>query len=317
MQQFNRGGAGLTTLWRVSKPSELTSDVQDNDAIKSVRTQVSSKVTTTHTPQDEHIISPWLCTTRWHEHVGEHDIQMLRRLVKIPGRNDDNACAPGIKGAVKTYFDEALALLPLTGELVLQKLNSPDPAKDGINNTPLHRHQDPNTMAKYVVPVIALLCLLLRVPGMDEYKLPLPSRVEDSIAELGAALQEKRNASQAIHRVFTGHRASSIAFVTKGMPRIFWTDHMHWKELLYNGDKIHVDQLRAMFAGSNEKIIDIWEKKVLKGIHIHINYSHLSDSLANQDVGYSFLTDKRNTCFSNRDILGNAFMADASIKAAF
>ena len=109
-----------------------------------------------------------------------YNIQPLRQLVEILVHDNNDTELPGIKQGVKVYFDEALALLPLTNELVLQKLNSADPPKlyvhslmdtcintnpyhfiSGINNTPFHHHQDSNTMTKYVIPVITLLCLLV------------------------------------------------------------------------------------------------------------------------------------------------------------
>lgn len=113
------------------------------------------------------------------------------------------------------------------------------------------------------------------------------------------------------------HYASSIAFQTMSMPCIWWLDHSEWKELLYKGDRIHLDQLRAMFAASAQITIDIWEKKVLKGLNLRLSYDHLADAMGNNDVGYSFLTDSRNTCFSNRDSLAVAFMADPSIRGSF
>lgn len=82
------------------------------------------------TPQDERLISPWLHTTRWHQHTDLfQDKSVLRELVRIPDHEDDDLDAPGIKKAVQKYFNMALELLPLTDELVLKKLNSPDPAK--------------------------------------------------------------------------------------------------------------------------------------------------------------------------------------------
>ncbi|KAI6021990.1 hypothetical protein EDC04DRAFT_3143786 [Pisolithus marmoratus] len=57
---------------------------------------------------------------------------------------------------------EALSLLDKTGELVLQRLNSPDPMKSGISNTPFHKHLHKTTMKQYILPVVALLAMLIR-----------------------------------------------------------------------------------------------------------------------------------------------------------
>ncbi|KAI6098687.1 hypothetical protein F5141DRAFT_1066756 [Pisolithus sp. B1] len=49
-----------------------------------------------------------------------------------------------------------------TGELVLQRLSSPDPTKSGISNTPFHKHLYKSTMKQYILPVVALLFMLIR-----------------------------------------------------------------------------------------------------------------------------------------------------------
>jgi hypothetical protein len=79
------------------------------------------------TPLDGRMVSPWLLTTRWHEHMAGKDIQQLCSLVALP-KNED-AFIPGLRDAVEAYYEEAITLLDKTGELVLQRLNSPDPTK--------------------------------------------------------------------------------------------------------------------------------------------------------------------------------------------
>ncbi|KAI6045902.1 hypothetical protein EDC04DRAFT_2598478 [Pisolithus marmoratus] len=56
---------------------------------------------------------------------------------------------PGLKDVVEAYYEEAIPLLDRTGELVLQRLNSPDPIKS-ISNTPFHKHLYKSTMKKYI-----------------------------------------------------------------------------------------------------------------------------------------------------------------------
>lgn len=116
---------------------------------------------------------------------------------------------------------------------------------------------------------------------------------------------------------FLQHYASSVAFKTMGLPNICWVDRTEWKVLLYKGDRIHLNHLRAMFEENRTTIIDIWEKKVLKGLTTRITYDHIADSLGNTQVDYSFLNDPRNTCFNDRDTLANAFMADPIIRKSF
>ncbi|KIK25617.1 hypothetical protein PISMIDRAFT_22752 [Pisolithus microcarpus 441] len=410
MQQFSRSGKGHI-LFQVQDSTTPIHIGAMTDTILLLR-QEMAQVTTSSVPEDEHVISPWLRTTRWHEHVAGHDTSMLLRLVEIP-RSDDDMLLPGLKAAVGLYFDEALALLQVTDELVLQRLNSPDPLKSGINNTPFHRHQNEETMGRYSLPVMALIWMLVRVQHEDRYSLPLPDTLIAKLAALRQGLHDGVNVSCSIHEVLTEvwmskwiktfdnplpcptermlalftldrdgkhkepnsvtwhlakleycirlvslkelklqaaskfnqddelacdavqpyftehtntpfgriralqHCASALAFQTMSLPCIWWINNKQWTELLYKGHRINLNGLQTMFAASATAVTDLWEKKVLRGIKIHVSYQTLAEDLGNRDVGYSFLTDRRNTCFADRDLLGNKFLTDLSVSGQF
>ncbi|KAI6040088.1 hypothetical protein EDC04DRAFT_2602735 [Pisolithus marmoratus] len=91
---------------------------------------------------------------------GHMDIKQLCSLVTLPKNNDEDI--PRLRDGVEAYYEEALSLLDRTGELVLQGLNSPDPMKSGISNTPFHKHLHKATMKQYILPVVALLAMLIR-----------------------------------------------------------------------------------------------------------------------------------------------------------
>ncbi|KAG1832560.1 hypothetical protein DFJ58DRAFT_736345 [Suillus subalutaceus] len=67
------------------------------------------------------------------------------------------------------------------------------------------------------------------------------------------------------------------------------------------GDKVHIDHLREMFVSMEMKLVDVWENKVLAGIKIRVCYENIVDDTSNHDVGYCFLSDRRNACFADRD----------------
>ncbi|KAG2741287.1 hypothetical protein P692DRAFT_20751447, partial [Suillus brevipes Sb2] len=90
------------------------------------------------------------------------------------------------------------------------------------------------------------------------------------------------------------HRASSIAFTTRSLPRLWWTDTVHWHVMLYKGNRIDLEDVRKMLAKTEERLIEIWEKMATKGLKIRIDYQSIADDPTNRDVGYSFLTDPRN-----------------------
>lgn len=72
-----------------------------------------------------------------------------------------------------------------------------------------------------------------------------------------------------------------------------------------------------MFASNTVKIIDIWEKKILQGISIHICYDRLANDLSNHEVDYFFFTNKYNTCFRDWDTLGHKFINDSQLASIF
>jgi hypothetical protein len=72
-------------------------------------------------------VSPWLLTTRWHEHVAKYDSQKLRQLVEFPNQNE--AGLARLEKGVFAVMTRGMNLIVKTPVLVLQELNSPDPVK--------------------------------------------------------------------------------------------------------------------------------------------------------------------------------------------
>jgi Protein of unknown function (DUF3505). len=70
-------------------------------------------------------VTPWLLTTRWHEHVAGYETGELKALVAHPKRTE----FPRLLEAIKHLFEGAICLIDETPELVLQRLNTPDPDK--------------------------------------------------------------------------------------------------------------------------------------------------------------------------------------------
>jgi hypothetical protein len=70
-------------------------------------------------------VTPFLLTTRWHEHVQGYNTAELVALVTHPKREE----FPGLLHAAKHLFEGATQLIDETPELILQILNSADPDK--------------------------------------------------------------------------------------------------------------------------------------------------------------------------------------------
>lgn len=124
MQQLNRGGN--KTYWQVAGNNEEIHGHEE--AIDRMEKEMEEATKVMLIPQEKRMISPWLMTTKWHEHVAGHDIGMLRKLVEIPKADDRKM--PGLSKAVEAYFEHASTLLEVTDELILQRLNSSDPVKE-------------------------------------------------------------------------------------------------------------------------------------------------------------------------------------------
>jgi len=280
----------------------------------------------------------------------------------------------------------------------------------GINNTPLHRHQEAATLKAYIRQVVALLAMLIRTDEDQAYHIPFPASLQRAIQDLKGSLQNEDGIMGSLHGVLTEvwmvnwiktadnpipcpterlialqtldadgghkepklvtgllakleycirlaclkemkvqsingndeaalnllqpwftektnstfsrirslqHRATSIAYGTMSLPRIWWVDRKQWQEMLYKGEKVHIDCLRRMFSSMENKLVDIWEKKVLAGISIRICYQDLKDDNTNHDVGYSFLLDRRNACFADRNRFLKAIIDNQEVFGKF
>lgn len=113
------------------------------------------------------------------------------------------------------------------------------------------------------------------------------------------------------------HHATALALAETTMPRIVWTDRQKYSEMRYCGSPINFHGLQTVFSNMEEDAIKIWESDVLMGLPLRVNYQHLSDDLSNTAVNYSFLSDKRNKCFSDRDMLAKAILADPILSRKF
>ncbi|TRM55201.1 hypothetical protein BD626DRAFT_543527 [Schizophyllum amplum] len=132
--------------------------------------------------RNQRLISPLLARTGWHRHVAGHDIQVLIAASAYPAADE----FPGLAKQVLEYFNSATEMLPFTDLLVLQTLNTAEPARTGINHEPLLRLQEhDSSLAAYVRPVVNILAILLR-NATGTYRIPLSP-------ELSAALDVMRD----------------------------------------------------------------------------------------------------------------------------
>ena len=106
------------------------------------------------------------------------------------------------------------------------------------------------------------------------------------------------------------HYASTVAYKTMSLPQIWWVDRDNWQTLLFQGQKITQAQLQAVFQTLEEKIVQLWEEKVLLGKKLHVSYGELADNLLKSEAGYCFLDDDNNPFKSHMTELGKEILKD-------
>ena len=161
---------------------------------------------------------------------------------------------------------------------------------------------------KDTTPVIAKFEYCMRLTFLKE----MHSRMSLEIDEEGACNQlqvyfTENNYFTFSHLRSLQHMASSIAFDTQGLPRLWWVDNVNWTLLHYMGNEIAFDDVCRTFRDTENALIDIWENKILCGLlETQVSYTKLVDDLTNKDVGYSFVFDGRNVAFKDRTRLVRA-----------
>jgi hypothetical protein len=113
------------------------------------------------------------------------------------------------------------------------------------------------------------------------------------------------------------HRASAIAKTTMGLGRVLWVDRINWTSLLYQGTSISLDQMIEVNCHMEDKLIEVWEQKVILGLQVKVKYGRLVENLSNTNVGYSFLTDPRNEPFKAQDLLLLAIVESEEQRSRF
>ncbi|TFY50993.1 hypothetical protein EVG20_g11219, partial [Dentipellis fragilis] len=403
VQRLSKAGGSSSSYFKVQQPTP-PSQLHAQKVIQTLRQQIAeSEAATTNSAviNDERLLSPWLRTTRWHEYILNEDVDMLRSLVKAVKTPENQV----LQTAVMSLLQTGVNLIPRSRDLVLQYLNSPDPVKSGINNTPFHRHQNDETLDTYAIEVYHLVHMLLKAKEIG-YSLPTNEDLDGAIENLQDVLGEQditkissaildvlmvlwqeswvkthdKNISDpticyialsqllpsgafADVRQVTGvlaklqycmrlaflvkmhdmvdndealsvmescevlqhwfvekkestfnsirslqHRASSLSMTTKSMTRVWWTDTENWDSMLYRGDHINIADVRKVFVDMEKTMIQLWERDILCGLDLYVQHGDLADDLTSNTVGYSFLTDERNTCFHDRDRLMKAIL---------
>ena len=127
MQRFSLMHAGpLRMLFRVQ--SETPNHIQPVMSVAATAQQQMAKALQVPRKRgnvNKRSVSPWLLTTKWHEHVHGYDVKELCDLLAFPSKTE----FPGLVASVQEYFADATEEMQTLQELTLQMLNTADPAK--------------------------------------------------------------------------------------------------------------------------------------------------------------------------------------------
>jgi hypothetical protein len=180
--------------------------------------------------------------------------------------------------------------------------------------------------AKYATTTIARLeyCMrLMFLVQMGFMKLNGDSsssiEMEDAAEELAPWYTEKVESTfNSLQSLM--HRASSIAYSTMCLPRIWWSDRTTYQSMLYKGDKIEFSSIEKAMLDMEAAAVDLWEAKVMcgTGLRMAINYAEVTDDLTNVNVGYSFLFDPRNRSLQQHSTkLAENILSDPALRQKF
>jgi hypothetical protein len=101
------------------------------------------------------------------------------------------------------------------------------------------------------------------------------------------------------------------------MPRIVWTDRENYQTMRYLGSVVEFPKLHNVFEQMENDAIHLWETQVLMGCDLSVKTKNICDDLTNSTVGYSFLTDPRNTQFQFRDQLFSEVLRNGDLRKRF
>lgn len=113
------------------------------------------------------------------------------------------------------------------------------------------------------------------------------------------------------------HLASAISYLTMGLPHVWWVDGEGFTQMLYKGERVDLDQLRLLVAEMERDLVRIWEDEVLMGLKVHVDWSQAVDDMSNREVGYSCLSNPKNKCFEEKNMLGTLILNTPHLRQRF
>ena len=113
------------------------------------------------------------------------------------------------------------------------------------------------------------------------------------------------------------HFATHIAESTLAAPKLWWTDHVAYSALRFEGKPLTLAQLNQVFHTLEQQLIKVWTQDVLMGLDVHATYAELADNLTESRPGYSCFDDHDNSLHSQRGNLYKAVLSSPALAKRF
>ncbi|KIY49023.1 hypothetical protein FISHEDRAFT_73044 [Fistulina hepatica ATCC 64428] len=152
-----------------------------------------------------------------------------------------------------------------------------------------------------LTPTFARILYLIRLTMLYEIH-TRGSNFAHSREVLAPHFTEKQNDCTFNSVSYIQHYCSTVAYATRGPPKLMYLDDINFEVMLYNGHRITLVMFKAFMALLSTDLIDIFEKKICLG---HLTDFVLPDhdfvdNLNNRELGYSFLDEQENKLPSER-----------------
>ncbi|KAJ6550481.1 hypothetical protein DFH09DRAFT_1319973 [Mycena vulgaris] len=231
-----------------------------------------------------HFITPFILRTNWHKffHPYREHIAKLRELVTALA-NDE---FPTLKDFIKSLWHtetEAVANA-LDPTMAFLAFISPQPTRDFCG-------------PKVVTNLIAKLCWGIKLASLAEIHMLVARGV--CTDQLEAFKRIERFVVEHKLTAFSSlcsltHYATSLVLNMLSLPQVVWVDREEWKEMLFLGCSISLPKLQEILGTIEDRMVDLWENRIMLGLRIHVKYGTLADNLTNTIPGYSFLNNLSN-----------------------
>jgi hypothetical protein len=173
---------------------------------------------------------------------------------------------------------------------------------------------------KIATGVIAKLCRGIQLAMIHEiHRLvdsgDMPHQI-DAMEFLAFFVREKEPTT--FHSLMSlQHYATTLAYQTMSLPRIWWLDRVNWHEMLYLGQLVTYQHITQVFINLEDQIINLWENKILLGLNLHVEYGVINDNLLHTEPGYCFIDDANNPFSKHKTTLSMAILDDPNLAKRF